>query len=132
MGRLSRRTLLVLPVASAAAACSLAQTDVVLEVEPDALSPFFEVVTLFARENDYESLSTGPGLLDFWYTGRHGKMTIEQFEPGIFMVVFEARPPEIWEWFSSGPTVSSIAEDFKRAVLRVNGVRVHETWPPPA
>lgn len=128
---LSRRTLLAVSFATGLTACSLAETDMVLEVPPDSLSPFVDAMTGFAKDNDYELRGTGPGLLDFSYEGRHATMVVSQFEPGMFHIVFQARPPEIWEWFFDfGPDVSSIASDFRQVVLLVDGVREHETWPP--
>ena len=130
---LSRRTLLALPFAIGLSACSLAQTEMVLEVEPDSLSAFVDAITWFAGENDYELRKTGPGVLGFSYEGPHASMAVSQFEPGMFRVVFEAMPPEFWEWlFDFGPDVDSVAADFRRVVLRVDGVREHETRPPPA
>jgi hypothetical protein len=105
----------------------------VLEVEPESLSLFVDAMTGFARENDYELRGTSPGLLDFWYEGPHANMTALQFRPGFFHIEFEAKPPEIWEWFFDfGPDVDSIAEDFRRAMLQVDGVHEHETWPRPS
>lgn len=131
MNRVSRRTLLALSVPLALTACSLARSGLILEVEPESLGLFVDAMTGFARENDYELRGSGPGLLDFSYEGPHANMTSWQFEPGIFMIEFEAQPPEFWEWFFDfSPDVDSIATDFRRLILRVTGVREHETWPP--
>lgn len=56
-------------------------------------------------------------------------MTVWQYETGVFDVRFQAKPPgPIWEWFFRfGPDVDTIAEEFKGIILRVRGVRLHET-----
>jgi hypothetical protein len=111
----------------------LAQSDVILEVEPDAMSSFVDAMADFVRENGYEMRSNGPSLLEFSCEGPHANMTTSQLQAGIFRVAFEARPPSIWElWiFDFDPDVGSIANDFRRVMLRVDGVHERKTPPHP-
>lgn len=127
---LNRRTLLVLSAAASLGGCSSVMVIVDFDVDAEASPRFMEALRSFTRTYGYRRLDSAThgvqSLGDYVFEGWRTKFWITQDEPGRFSAAF-VRRTDLWAMFGPQADLFAIADDFKRVIARVDGVRIRET-----